>query len=152
MIYLIYLIKILNQVRKLFIHGIKKDTVSRMECDSFMTYEEFTEKVSSVILTENGNCPVTPVIQMLQGKWKLQIIYELCIKSPMRFRELKKMLKPITNAALTNALKELEKDELVQRIQYNEMPLRVEYSLTGKGQDLLPVFYAISKWGMKYIP
>lgn len=39
-----------------------------MECDSFMTYEEFTEKVSSVILTENGNCPVTPVIQMLQGK------------------------------------------------------------------------------------
>ena len=50
-----------------------------MECDSFMTYEEFTEKVSSVILTENGNCPVTPVIQMLQGKWKLQIIYELCM-------------------------------------------------------------------------
>lgn len=123
-----------------------------MECDSFMTYEEFTEKVSSVILTENGNCPVTPVIQMLQGKWKLQIIYELCIKSPMRFGELKKMLKPITNAALTNALKELEKDELVQRIQYNEMPLRVEYSLTEKGQDLLPVFYAISQWGMKYIP
>lgn len=123
-----------------------------MECDSFMTYEEFTEKVSSVILTEKGNCPVTPVIQMLQGKWKLQNIYELCIKSPMRFGELKKMLKPITNAALTNALKELEKDELVQRIQYNEMPLRVEYSLTGKGQDLLPVFYAISQWGMKYIP
>ena len=50
-----------------------------------MTYEEFTEKVGSVILTENGNCPVTPVIQMLQGKWKLQILYELCIKSPMRF-------------------------------------------------------------------
>ena len=55
-------------------------------------------------------------------------------------------------AALTNALKELEADELVQRIQYNEMPLRVEYSLTEKGRDLLPVFYAISQWGMKYIP
>ena len=64
----------------------------------------------------------------------------------------KKMLKPITNTALTNALKELEADELVQRIQYNEMPLRVEYSLTEKGRDLLPVFYAISQWGMKYIP
>lgn len=117
-----------------------------------MTYEEFTEKVSSVILTERGNCPVTPVIQMLQGKWKLQILYELCIKSPMRFGELKKMLKPITNAALTNALKELETNELIQRIQYNEMPLRVEYSLTKKGRDLLPVFYAISQWGLKYIP
>ena len=117
-----------------------------------MTYEEFKEKVGSVILTGEGNCPVTPVVRMLQGKWKLQILYELCIKSPMRFGELKKMLQPITNTALTNALKELENDELVRRIQYNEMPLRVEYSLTEKGQDLLPVFYAISQWGMKYIP
>ena len=113
-----------------------------------MTYEEFKEKVGSVILTGEGNCPVTPVVQMLQGKWKLQILYELCIKCPMRFGELKKVLKPITNTALTNALKELEADELVQRIQYNEMPLRVEYSLTEKGQDLLPVFYAIMQWGI----
>ena len=45
-----------------------------------MTYEEFKEKVGSVILTDEGNCPVTPVVQMLQGKWKLQILYELCIK------------------------------------------------------------------------
>lgn len=117
-----------------------------------MTYEEFQEKVSDIILTESGNCPVTPVIQMLQGKWKLQIIYELCIQSPMRFGELKKMLKPITNTMLTNALKELEEDGLVHREQYNEIPPRVEYSLTEKGQDLLPVFYAISQWGMKYIP
>ena len=117
-----------------------------------MTYEEFKQKVSSVILTTQGNCPVTPVIQMLQGKWKLQILYELCIKSPMRFGELKKVLKPITNTALTNALKELEVDDLIQRIQYNEMPLRVEYSLTQKGQDLLPVFYAIMQWVIKYIP
>ena len=109
-----------------------------------MTYEEFKEKVGSVILTGEGNCPVTPVVQMLQGKWKLQILYELCIKCPMRFGELKKVLKPITNTALTNALKELESDELIQRIQYNEMPLRVEYSLTEKGRDLLPVFYAVS--------
>ena len=54
--------------------------------------------------------------------------------------------------SIGTALKELEKDELVRRVQYNEMPLRVEYSLTEKGQDLLPVFYAISQWGMKYIP
>ena len=116
-----------------------------------MTYEEFKQKVGSIILTEQGNCPVTPVIQMLQGKWKLQIIYELCIKSPLRFGALKKMLQPVTNTALTNALKELEADALVRRIQYNEMPLRVEYSLTEKGRDLLPVFYAIMQWGMKYI-
>ena len=117
-----------------------------------MTYEEFKQKVGNVILTEQGNCPVTPVIQMLQGKWKLQIIYELCIRSPMRFGELKRVLQPITNTALANALKELEADDLVQRTQYNEMPLRVEYSLAPNGQDLLHVFYAISQWGIKYIP
>ena len=117
-----------------------------------MTYEEFTARVSSVILTENGNCPVTPVIRMLQGKWKLQVIYELCIKSPMRFGELKKMLTPITNTMLTSVLKELETDGLVCREQFSEIPPRVEYSLTAQGRDLLPVFYAISQWGMKYIP
>ena len=57
-----------------------------------------------------------------------------------------------TEVSYTDFLKDLEADELVQRIQYNEMPLRVEYSLTEKGRDLLPVFYAISQWGMKYIP
>ncbi len=117
-----------------------------------MTYEEFKQRVGGVILTEGGSCPVVPVVQLLQGKWKLQILYALCIKSPMRFGELKKMLRPVTNTALANALRELEGDELVSRVQYNEMPLRVEYSLTEKGRDLLPVFYAISQWGMKYIP
>ena len=65
---------------------------------------------------------------------------------------INKAMKHMTAGDYETALKELETDELVQRIQYNEMPLRVEYSLTGKGRDLLPVFYAISQWGMKYIP
>ena len=46
-----------------------------------MTYEEFQQRVGDVILTDAGNCPVTPVVQMLQGKWKLQILYELCINA-----------------------------------------------------------------------
>ena len=117
-----------------------------------MTYEEFKENVGDVILTENGNCPVTPVSQMLQGKWKLQILYELCIQSPLRFGQLKKLLHPITNTMLTNALKELEADGLVHRQQFNEIPPHVEYTLTTKGQDLLPVFYAIAQWGLAYIP
>lgn len=55
-------------------------------------------------------------------------------------------LSQTTASIFTNALKKLEKDELVQRIQCNEIPLRVEYFLTGKGQDLLKVFYAVSQW------
>lgn len=116
-----------------------------------MTYEEFVNDVSSVILTKNGNCPVISVVEMLQGKWKLQILYALCIKDQRRFGELKKFLKPITNAALTNALRELEADGFINRKQFNEIPPHVEYSLTEKGNDLLPVFYSLANFGIKYI-
>ena len=115
-------------------------------------YEEYKELVSDILLTENGNCPVMPVVTMLQGKWKLQVIYELIIQSPLRFGELRKALSGITNTMLTNVLRDLEADGLVDRIQYNEIPPHVEYSLTDKGRDLLPVFYAITDWGLKYIP
>ena len=59
---------------------------------------------------------------------------------------------PEAAVRLLAPLKELETSDLIQRVQYNEMPLRVEYSLTEKGRDLLPVFYAISQWGLKYSP
>ena len=118
--------------------------------DEAMTYEEFQEKAGGIILTAKGNCPVTPVVQMLQGKWKLQILYELCIRSPMRFGELKKALTPITNAMLTNALKELEADGLVHREPYSEIPPRVEYTLTDIGESLKPILGAMFDWGMDY--
>ncbi len=125
--------------------------MEKIKKDTSLSFKEFSKLVSSIILTENGNCPVTPVISMLQGKWKLQIIYELCIKSPIRFGELKKMLGNVTNTALTNALRELEENELIHREQFNEIPPHVEYSLTDRGKDLLPVFHAIANWGLKYI-
>ena len=117
-----------------------------------ISYEEYAQKVKLGILTDAGNCPVTPLLEMLQGKWKFQIIYELCIKDPIRFGELKKGISGITNTMLTTSLRDLEKDGLVSRIQFNEIPPHVEYSLTEKGKDLLQIFYAMTKWGFKYIP
>lgn len=117
-----------------------------------MTYNEYQEKVKQCILTEAGNCPVTPLLLMLQGKWKFQIIYELCIVDTIRFNELRKNIAGITNTMLTSSLRELERDGLVSRVQFNEIPPHVEYSLTEKGKDLLPVFYEMTKWGFKHIP
>ena len=114
-----------------------------------MTYDEFLEKVHEGIVTPSGNCPITPLLLMLQGKWKNQIIYELCIKEPLRFGELKKNLGNITNTMLTSTLRDLENDGLIQRVQFNEIP-HVEYSFTEKGRDLMPIFYAIMNWGFKY--
>ncbi len=117
-----------------------------------LSYEEYMEKVKQGILTEAGKCPVTSLLIMLQGKWKFQIIYELCIKEPVRFGELKKAIKGITNTMLTSSLRELEADGLVSRVQFNEIPPHVEYSLTEKGKALLPVFYEMTRWGFRYIP
>ena len=118
--------------------------------DEVMSYEEFLQRVRTGIVTESGNCPITPLLLILQGKWKNQILYELCIKEPVRFGELKKNLAGITNTMLTSSLRELEADGLISRKQFNEIPPRVEYSFTQKGRDLLPVFYAMMNWGFKY--
>lgn len=118
--------------------------------DGYMTYEEYLVNVKKGIITESGNCPVTPLLQMLQGKWKTQILYELCIYDTMRFGALKKDLKGITNTMLTNALRELEADGFIHREQFNEIPPHVEYSFTERGRDLMPVFYEIMKWGFKH--
>lgn len=118
--------------------------------DEVMSYEEFLRRVKTGIMTESGNCPITPLLLILQGKWKNQVLYELCIKEPIRFGELKKNLVGITNTMLTNSLRELEADGLISREQFNEIPPRVEYSFTQKGRDLMPVFYAMMNWGFKY--
>lgn len=118
--------------------------------DEVMSYEEFLVRVKEGIVTKKGNCPITPLLIMLQGKWKNQVIYELCIKEPIRFGELKKNLGGITNTMLTSTLRDLEKDGIIKREQFNEIPPHVEYSFTQKGRDLMPVFYAMMNWGFKY--
>ena len=77
--------------------------------NEYMSYEEYLEKVKTGILTEDGNCPVTPLLIMLQGKWKTQVLYEFCINERMRFGELKKDLPGITNTMLTNTLRTWKK-------------------------------------------
>ena len=112
--------------------------------------EEFLKQVKVCIVAPKGNCPVTPVLLLFQGKWKNQVIYELCIHDKVRFGELKKALSGITNSMLATTLRSLEEDGIVSREQFNEIPPRVEYSFTEKGRDLLPVFYAMMNWGFKY--
>ena len=123
-----------------------------LDMNKDMTYEEYTQEVKTCILTDAGNCPVTSLLVMLQGKWKFQILYEMCIKDNVRFGELRKIIDGITNTMLTSSLRELERDGLVSREQFNEIPPHVEYSLTEKGRALLPVFYEMTKWGFRYVP
>lgn len=118
--------------------------------DEVMSYEEFLVRVKEGIVTEKGNCPITPLLVMLQGKWKNQVLYELCIHDTVRFGELKRALPGITNTMLTSTLRDLEGNGLIERRQFNEIPPHVEYSFTQKGRDLYPIFYEMVNWGFKY--
>ena len=85
----------------------------------YMSYEEYLVNVKKGILTKDGHCPVTPLLVMLQGRWKSQLMYEMCIYDTVRFGQLKKDLPGITNTMLTKALRELEEDGLISREQFN---------------------------------
>ena len=82
------------------------------------------------------------IYNLLKSKYLLQLLR----KEVSRFNELKREIPGITNTMLSNSLHELEESKLIQRIQYNEMPVRVEYSLTDCGKRLLPLFYEIATW------
>lgn len=92
-------------------------------------------------------CPVRKTLELLNGKWRTYVIYELCKKQSCRFGELKRAIPKVTNTMLTSTLRDLEQLGIVNRVQYNEIPPHVEYSLTQKGKELLPVFMEITKWG-----
>lgn len=118
--------------------------------DASMSYGQYLEEVKKGILMDNGICPVTPLLLMLQGKWKAQICYALCIHDVVRFGMLKRELPGITNTMLTSCLRELERDGLIGRRQYNQIPPKVEYFFTEMGGDLKPVFYQIMLWGFRH--
>lgn len=114
-----------------------------------MTAEEYLRRVLSTEVREN--CPMRRTLEILSGKWRTHIIYELCKHESCRFVELKKAVPRITNTMLSSTLKDLEELGIIHREQFNEIPPHVEYSLTEKGRALLPVFTELAKWGEKYL-
>ena len=91
-------------------------------------------------------CPIGHALSMIGGKWKLRLICTMYMDGTQRYNTLKKKTKGITNAMLSSTLKELEEDGLVIRKQYDEMPVRVEYSLTEKGKSLWPIIHRLGHW------
>lgn len=109
--------------------------------------------VNSVKLDKTGLLRDTifeKVVNMIGGKWKLRIIYVLAFHEVLRYGESKRLLSPITHKMLSTQLKELEKDGLVNRKEYQQIPPKVEYSLTQMGRDLKPVVKEIHNWILQY--
>ncbi len=95
------------------------------------------------------DCPVKYAFDLLNGKWKLRILWELTQQETIRFNELQRRLQGISSVMLSKSLEELEQYKIVNRRQYNEIPPRVEYSLTPLGKAIDPALQALGDWGLK---
>lgn len=92
------------------------------------------------------NCPVTRAMSIIGGKWK-PIILNCIGDRTIRFGKLRQIIPAISNKVLANELKEMEEFGLVKRMEFTEMPPRVEYTLTTSGKTLLPILHELATWG-----
>ena len=102
---------------------------------------------------ENANFEDTGfayTLSLISGKHKMVILYCLMEFETVRFNELKRYLKTISDKTLSTNLKELEKDRLIIRTEYPQIPPKVEYSLTKRGESLIPILDQLCIWGEKH--
>ena len=92
-------------------------------------------------------CHMEVTLRLIGGKWKLLLLYKLGQNGVMRYSELGRLHPRLTQKMLTQQLRELEADGLVSRKSYNQVPPRVEYSLTKRGGELLPIMEDMIAWG-----
>lgn len=93
------------------------------------------------------DCSLTYAMSLIGGKWRLPVIWAIHQKSGIRYTELRKAVTGITNMMLSQILKDLEAQKLIVRVQFSEVPLRVEYTLTDQGERLIPALKALASWG-----
>ena len=86
-------------------------------------------------------------MSLIQGKYKMLILYTLMDFEVVRFNEMKKYIRGISYKTLSSTLKELEADQLVHREEYPQIPPKVEYSLTERGRSLIPILDGMCDWG-----
>ena len=97
-------------------------------------------------LEKDIRCPLEYGLDVFGGRWKSRIICLLAAKQTLRYSELRSEMTNISDAVLSSSLKELIADDLVARRSYDEVPPRVEYSLTAKGKSVVPILQSICRW------
>ena len=101
-------------------------------------------------LEKDIRCPLEYGLTVFGGKWKSRVICVLAGKGTLRYSSIRKEMANITDAVLASTLKELLSDDIIQRQQFDEIPLRVEYCLTEKGLSVVPILQTICKWSGVY--
>lgn len=97
-------------------------------------------------LEDDIRCPLEYGLAIFGGKWKSRIICVLAANERLRYSELRREMYNITDAVLAATLKDLIEDGIIERKSYDEIPPRVEYSLTQKGNSVIPILQSICQW------
>lgn len=100
--------------------------------------------------TAYTHCPVEATLDIIGGKWKSIILFRV-LENTRRFSELHRLLPSLTQRILTNQLRELERDGLIARKVYAEVPPKVEYSITAFGKTLEPVLLSLTLWAEQHM-
>ena len=98
---------------------------------------------------ELPDCPVATTLRLIGNKWKILIIQRL-LDRPYRFNELCRSIDGLSEKVLTDNLKALERDEIITRTVYPEVPVRVEYALSDVGESMRPIIASMQEWGLGY--
>lgn len=100
--------------------------------------------ISAACLQDTG---FNYTLSLINGKYKMTILYTLSVFGVVRFNEMKKYIGAISYKTLSLTLKELEADGLINRTEYPQIPPKVEYALTPRGQTLIPILDSLCEWG-----
>ena len=101
-------------------------------------------------ITNVEDTPFGYTLSLISGKWKMIILYLLAENQPVRYNELQRHIRNITYRSLSIQLRELEADGLIVRKEFPQVPPRVEYSLSARGESIIPVFELMCEWGMEH--
>lgn len=126
---------------------MKKNTIGEHQSVSSQKKSAVDKKNSDEMITGS---PMTDALHAIGGKWKLLLLDSIRRECPKRFGELRKEMKNITQSTLTAQLRELERDGILTRAVFPEVPPRVEYKLTDLGKQLIPIMDALCQWGESY--
>ena len=116
-----------------------------------MIEENFQRQVKMMLTKDElPECPVATTVQLIGNKWKLLILRNLIYNGKQRFTDFLRTIPAISKKVLTDNLRALEKDGLIERTVYAEVPPRVEYALSPLGNSLRPIVDAMAEWGAGY--
>jgi DNA-binding HxlR family transcriptional regulator len=101
-------------------------------------------------MREHFGCPVQATANTIAGKWKVLIVWRLSFQT-YRFSELRTLLPGVSEKVLASQLRELERDLIVRRDDTNQIPPRVDYSLTPAGKELIAIMEAMCRWGSEHL-